>query len=161
MSRISFLATLVTLVVLLTAAVLLLGPTLTLSRESGAGAVGPGTLPLFTILGIIGLGGVLGVKEVFRFRKARGDRSEPPSTEAASALRRSAVVSVLLVVGAIAWHQVGFLAGAILFFCLLSLFLLPEEKRTKRHIGQTLAVAVVFCVATWLLFDRLLSVPLH
>ena len=161
-------ATLATLSVAIVLVTMLVGAiyliTLAVDLPSGRipGALGPRSFPLYVFVGIAVLSSVCAALEIRKSLRQRRSVKDGAASRATIAEEKVAIQPVLVLAAAVVayaatWRIFGFVMATLAFTLLLSYVLAPADSRS---LPRAAIVATVFTLAAWLLFVRLLAVPL-
>jgi hypothetical protein len=133
------------------AGVILLVVTAVFWLQRDYGSRTSGTFPDLVLIGLAVLGAAIIVKGV-----RSGDRSRRPR---ATDLRLLAAAGVLVLLWGVLMGLVGFTISGVVAFVAMAL-LIREGRPTPRGIAIDAAVGVVVVVACFLIFTKVLQVPL-
>lgn len=152
-----------------------------LPKGLGPSALGPGTFPLFVLYAtmagsfVLGVWTLLGLLRSSKDERVREQLGAQPAKEASvaspvasSKQHRRQSRPLWRIVGVVAafttviavWHWLGFLATSALFIGFTSYFLGEPDSRSLKNAGMSALWALGFTGAIWLVFVKLLNVPL-
>lgn len=150
--------------ILLGLVALLAGPAFDMPATGRVTGIGSGALPQFCVIALAVLAVIIFARDLVSMRRS-GAISGPAEFGEGADPRRVVWISLAVLVALSAyvwaWSVIGFAPASILFMIVMSLMLLPPERRTVRALAGVAAMGVLFGLGVWALFTYALQVPLR